>query len=154
MCALTFLIIPCVASAQRTDTVLTVTNQDGVVKRFTIAELRKMPQIEVKAPASMNDTNKVTERGPSLRVVLTAAGAPTGQALRGPNMLLVVVAEASDGYKAAYTLAELDEQFGGRDGIVALTENGRPISETDGPMRIVVAGEMHRARWVRKVPNS
>ena len=66
-------------------------------------------------------------------------------------MLLVVVAEAADGYKAAYTLAELDEQFGGRDGIVALTENGRPRRETDGPFRLVVAGEMHRARWVRKV---
>ena len=78
--------LPRRATAQHTDTVLTVTNQDGVVKRFTIAELRKMPQLEVKAPASMNDTMRVVERGPSLRAVLTAAGAPAGQALRGPNM--------------------------------------------------------------------
>ena len=74
-------------------------------------------------------------RGPSLRSVLTLGGAPTGQMLRGPSMLLVLVAEGSDGYKVAYTLAELDDQFGARDGIIALSENGKALPDNDGPLR-------------------
>ena len=49
----------------------------------------------------------------------------------------------------AYTLSELDEQFGARDGIIALTENGGPLAPGDGPLRIVIGSESHRARWIR-----
>lgn len=58
---------------------------------------------------------------------------------------MLVLAEAADGYKAAYTLAELDEQFGARTAFAALTQNGRPLSAADGPYRIIMAGEAHRA---------
>ena len=85
------------ASGQQADTVLTVTNQDGAVRRFTIANLRALPQVEVKVEG--NDGAPAVERGPSLRALLTLTGAPAGQMLRGPSMLLVIVAEGSDGYK-------------------------------------------------------
>jgi hypothetical protein len=135
------------AMAQHADTAITLTNQDGAVRRFTIADLRALPQIEVKIDG--NDGGPMVERGPSLRALLTLGGAPAGQMLRGPSMLLVIVAEGSDGYKVAYTLAELDEQFGARDGIIALSENGKPLADNDGPLRIVIGAESHRARWIR-----
>jgi hypothetical protein len=147
LAALTVTLAPGRAIGQRADTAITFTNQDGVVHRFTIADLRALPQIEVKTEG--NDGAVLVERGPSLRGLLTSGGAPAGQMLRGPSMLLVLVAEGSDGYKVAYTLAELDEQFGARDGIIALTENGKPLADNDGPLRIVLGAESHRARWIR-----
>jgi hypothetical protein len=66
-------------------------------------------------------------------------------------MTIVVLAEASDGYKVAFALAELDEQFGARTAIVALTENGKPLSARFGPLRVAVKGEAHRARWIRQL---
>ena len=135
------------AAGQRTDTALTVTNAEGVARRFSIADLGALPQVELKLLET--DGSPMIVRGPSLRSILTLAGAPAGQMLRGPSMLLVVVAEGSDGYKVAYTLAELDEQFGARDGLIAIIENGKPLPESDGPLRIVVGSESHRARWVR-----
>jgi hypothetical protein len=135
------------ADAQRPDTSLTLTNQDGVARKLSIAQLRAMPQVELKLQET--DGSPMVVRGPSLRAVLSVGGAPTGQMLRGPSMLLVVIAEGSDGYKVAYTLSELDEQFGARDGIIALSQNGKTLPDADGPMRVVIGTESHRARWVR-----
>lgn len=66
-------------------------------------------------------------------------------------MLIAILAEASDGYRAAYMLAEVDEGFGNRNGILALTQDGEPLSPKDGPYRVVMPGEEHRARWIRMV---
>lgn len=101
---------------------------------------------------SVSGANGVTRyRGPALRSVVTLAGAPEGRALRGPGMTIVVLAEAADKYKVAYTLAEIDEQFGARTALIALTQNGQPIAADEGPMRIVMPGETHRARWIRQL---
>lgn len=70
-----------------------------------------MSQIEVVVEESAS--SRTVFRGPSIRDLMTRQGAPSGQALRGRAMLLAVVAEASDGYRAGYMLSEIDEQFGG-----------------------------------------
>jgi DMSO/TMAO reductase YedYZ molybdopterin-dependent catalytic subunit len=90
-------------------------------------------------------------RGPTQRALMTLVGAPAGHALRGPSMLLAVLAEAADNYKVAYMLAEIDEQFGAKTAILALTQDGHALPARDGPLRIVVAGEEHHARWIRQV---
>jgi hypothetical protein len=82
---------------------------------------------------------------------MSQVGAPAGGALRGPAMTLAILAEAADKYQVAYTPAEIDEQFGGRSVIVALAANGKPLSAQEGPLRIVVAGEEHPARWIRQL---
>jgi hypothetical protein len=66
-------------------------------------------------------------------------------------MTLAVLAEAADNYRVGYMLAEIDEQFGAKSVIVAITQNGQPLPSRDGPFRIVVAGEEHRARWIRQL---
>ena len=64
-------------------------------------------------------------------------------------MTLVVVAEASDGYRAAFSLAELDGDFAGTQVIVADTEDGKPLDAQHGPLRLVVPGDKRQGRWVR-----
>ncbi|HWP02873.1 MAG TPA: hypothetical protein VNL96_05415 [Gemmatimonadaceae bacterium] len=128
---------------------LELVGENGTSKMLTFAELATLPQSDVTVLEQ--NGSKVVFRGPTIRSLMTLVGAPTGHALRGPNMILAVLVEAADGYRVGFMLAELDEQFGARNAIVALTRDGRPLSASDGPLRIVVAGETHRARWVRQV---
>lgn len=137
------------AQAQGPGPALTLIGDSGRTKSLTSAELAALPQVEVREVAK--DSSRIVFRGPTIRDLMTLVGAPTGHALRGPSMLLVVIAEASDGYKVAYALFELDEQFGARTAILALTQNDGPLPASEGPLRVVVAGEQHHARWIRQV---
>ncbi len=128
---------------------LTLIGEDGRTRVLARAELLALPQLEVHAVD--RDSTGLRFRGPTLRSLLTLVGAPTGQALRGPSLTLVVLAEATDGYRVVYSLAELDEQFGAREAILALTQDGVPLSARDGPYRVVISGERHHARWARQI---
>lgn len=137
------------AGAQAGSAVLTLIGETGTAKTLTMTELAALPQNDVMVREP--DSSTAVFRGPTVRALMTLVGAPTGHALRGPSMLLAVLAEAADGYRVAYMLADLDEQFGARLAIVALSQDGRPLPDRDGPLRIVVAGEPHHARWIRQV---
>ena len=49
--------------------------------------------------------------GVPIGALLAKAGVPQGAALRGKSMALAVVAEGSDGYRAVFSIAELDDDF-------------------------------------------
>jgi hypothetical protein len=125
------------AAAQVAPAALELIGEDGASKTLTMADLAGLPQTDV----IVTEPNgaKIVFRGPTLRALMTLVGAPTGHALRGPSMLLAVLAEAADGYRVAYMLAEVDEQFGARTAILALTQNEHPLPPRDGPLRVVVA---------------
>jgi len=59
------------------------------------------------------------------------------------------VAEASDGYRVVFSLAELDSGFQDSDVIVADTVDGGPLGPNQGPFRIVAPHDKRPARWVR-----
>lgn len=80
-----------------------------------------------------------------------AAGLPAGEALRGPALTTMIVAEAADGYRVAFSLAELDAKLGNRSVLVATACDGKPLSADDGPLRLVVPGEARAARSVRQL---
>ena len=128
---------------------ITLVAEDGTERTLGLAELRTLPAQQVAAV--MPDSQRIIFRGPAIRALLTLAGAPEGHDLRGPAMHLIVIAEAADGYKVVYSLAELDPEYGHRAAIVALTEDGHPLSSSDGPFRIVLAGDQHLSRWIRQL---
>ena len=128
---------------------LELIGEKGTAKTLSPAELSALPQTDVTV--TDKDGAKMVFRGPTLRSLVTLVGAPTGHDFRGPNMLIAIVAEASDGYKAAYMLAEVDEGFGNKNAILELTQDGNALPEKDGPFRVVMPGEEHRARWIRMV---
>ncbi|HXZ84872.1 MAG TPA: molybdopterin-binding protein [Myxococcota bacterium] len=128
---------------------LTLVSEDGKETALTLEQLSALPQVEIRV-ADPNGP-EVAFRGPSLHELAIRAGAPAGDALRGRAMTLALLAQAPDGYRVAYTLAELDPSFGARNAIVALTQDGHPLSAHDGPLRVVVEGDQHRARWIRQL---
>jgi len=137
------------AYAQDPGPALTLVGDSGQIKSLSLTDLATLPQSEIREVT--RDSATIVFRGPTLRALMTLVGAPAGHALRGANMALVVIAEASDGYRVAYALAEVDEQFGARTAILALTQNGTKLPATEGPLRVIISGEQHHARWIRQV---
>lgn len=64
-------------------------------------------------------------------------------------MATYVVAEAEDGYKVVFSLAELDSGILDSDVIVADTMDGEALAAKEGPFKIVAPHEKRSARWVR-----
>jgi DMSO/TMAO reductase YedYZ molybdopterin-dependent catalytic subunit len=116
--------------------------------RLTVEDLMKMPQVR----ATVKSHNvEGTYEGPQLRDVLAAVGAPNGEALRGPGLRLVVAVDAADGYRAVFSLAEIDPAFRDRQILLAIRRNGQPLEASEGPFRLIVVDEARPARWVRQV---
>jgi DMSO/TMAO reductase YedYZ molybdopterin-dependent catalytic subunit len=114
---------------------------------LTAADLKAMPR--VKVTAKDHDGTAREYEGVALQSLLAKSGVPQSGELRGKNMTLVVVAEASDGYRAAFSLAELDGYCAGAQVLVADLEDGKPLDTQHGPLRLVVPGDKRQGRWVR-----
>jgi DMSO/TMAO reductase YedYZ molybdopterin-dependent catalytic subunit len=108
-------------------------------------------QVMARAKVTAKDHGGVTHdyEGVTLQALLLQAGVPHGDELRGKNMTLTVVAEGTDGYRAAFSVAELDADFVGAQVLVADTMDGKPLAATEGPLRLVVPGDKRQARAVR-----
>ena len=116
---------------------------------LSAADLAKLKHQTVRA--KRHDGVESQFEGVPLVDILAKAGVPVGNDLRGPAMALYLVVEASDGYRAAFALAELDPAFTDRVILLADRRDGQPLSARDGPLQIVVPGEKKHARWVRQV---
>jgi DMSO/TMAO reductase YedYZ molybdopterin-dependent catalytic subunit len=115
---------------------------------LSAADLKKMPR---KTLAVVNPHDKKTEsyEGVLLEDLLQKAGVPHGEQLRGASMTTYVIAEASDGYRVVFSLAELDSGILDSDVIIADTMDGAPLPDKAGPFRLVAPHEKRPARWVR-----
>lgn len=125
-----------------------VGGENGKSLHFGAAELAKLQQHTISAQAH---GQTLTCTGPNLIDLLVAVGAPQGQALRGKALALYVHVSAADGYRAVFSLAELDPEFRGAVPIVTATCNGKPLDSSTGPFRLVVPGDKRPARWVHQV---
>jgi molybdopterin-dependent oxidoreductase-like protein protein len=74
---------------------------------------------------------------------------PAFRKARGSSMATYVIAEAEDGYRVVFSLAELDSGILESDVIVADTMDGAPLAAKEGPFRLVAPHEKRPARWVR-----
>jgi hypothetical protein len=83
--------------------------------------------------------------------ILKKAGIKQGKELRGEQLATYLLVEAADGYRVVFALPELDEAFTDRVVLLADRRDGKPLSDREGPFRIVVPDEKRPARWVRQV---
>lgn len=88
--------------------------------------------------------------GVALVDLLRAAGAMP-DALRGPHLARYVLVTARDGYRAVFSLAELDPSLGNNAAVLADRCDGEALGDEAGPLRLVAPAESRPARWVRQV---
>jgi len=117
---------------------LTVVAPSGTVKVLGEADLAGLPRETVKLGAKAYE-------GPMLSYVLRAGGLPVGARLHGEPLRAFVVVEGKDGFKAVYSLAELDRDF--HDDVVILADkaDGAPLAGKEAPWRLVSGGD--RKAW-------
>jgi len=115
---------------------------------FEIAELRRLPAAEIRAPD--HEGAEISYRGVHLWRLLNRAGV-TGGELRGARLEQYLVAEAADGYRAVLALPEADSAYQTRAVIVAYEADGKPLGTRSGPLQLIVEADRHHGRWVRQL---
>ena len=117
--------------------------------KLNAADLGKLPRRAVRAKD--HDGKESEYEGSPLIEVLKLAGVKFGEGLRGKNLALYLVVEASDGYRAVYALPELDPAYTDKTIMLVDKRDGKALDAKEGPLRIVVPDEKMRARWARQV---
>ena len=117
--------------------------------KLTAAEIATLPRTTVRARDHSGAES--TFEGVALVEVLKLAGVPLGEKLRGKAVSNYLVVDAVDGYRAVFAIPELDPAFTDQVILLADKRDGKPLSATEGPFRIVVPHEKRQGRWVRQV---
>jgi Oxidoreductase molybdopterin binding domain len=121
--------------------------------RMEAAALHQLPRMEVRTTDPHDPGKEIVYAGIPLMEVLKAGGLLLDSSMAGIRdiVAMTVLVAASDGYRAAFALAELEPEL--TDGVILLadTKDGQPLSPREGPFRIIVPGEKRPARWVRQV---
>ena len=127
----------------------TLTVSGDIEKRLSLKaeDLAGMPRETVSIP-DPNGT-KVEYEGVPLREILGRAGAPLGDQLRGKNLTTYILAKAADGYEVVFAIGEIDASFGNERVLVADKRDGKPLTGTQGPFRLVCPDDKAGARSVR-----
>ena len=113
-------------------------------------DVAHLPRTSVEVSESHSGEKEIYE-GVLLCDLLAKACLKLGEGLRGPELAKYVVAEASDGYAALYSIAEIDPSISNNRILLADTMNGNLLDTKQGPFRIVVPNDKRPARWVRMV---
>jgi DMSO/TMAO reductase YedYZ molybdopterin-dependent catalytic subunit len=128
--------------------ILKVSGDVPTALTLTADNLAHMPR-ETAVLTNEHDGSQSTYEGVLLREILKKAGAPFGHDLRGKALASYIVAKAGDGYQVLFTPAELDADFANERILVVDKRGGQPLSEHEGPLRLVVDGDKRPARSVR-----
>jgi DMSO/TMAO reductase YedYZ molybdopterin-dependent catalytic subunit len=135
------------AAPQSGPSMLLVTGAVSQDLKLSLDDLRKLPRKSVSTKG--HDDQMHQYDGVPIGALLAKAGVPQGSALRGKSMALAVVAEGSDGYRAVFSVAELDDDFAGEAVLVVDSIDGQPLVGDQGPLRLIVPGDKRQARGVR-----
>jgi hypothetical protein len=119
----------------------------GQVVTLTAADVAAAP----RATVSLTHDGKTSRfEGARLDALLIKVDAPLGRALRGPALADVVLAKASDGYRVALALSDVDPGIRTEPVILADRQDGQPLGK-DGPFRLVAGGDLRPARAAQGV---
>jgi len=137
-----------VAQASPGPATLKITGAVSTPLTLTVAQLKSLPRTTLRV-VNPHEKKEESYEGVLLETLLQKAGAPHGEGLRGQLMTSYVVAEAEDGYRVVFALAELDSGFLDSQVLVADTIDGAPLGPKLGPLRLVAPHEKRPARWIR-----
>lgn len=127
---------------------------DGDVTELTLSidDLEQLDVVEVE----WNHRGETrTFQAIPLESLLRSVGVEPGAMISGlppadvrPGWKLAVIATASDGFQATFSVAELFHGMGQTEAYVALRENGQPLGDVHGPLRLIVPSDGEGSRCV------
>jgi len=93
----------------------------------------------------------VSFEGVALKSVLEKAGVGFGDLLKGKRLASCLLVSGADGFQVVIVLPELDPSFTDKQVVLAFLQEGKPLSASDGPFRIMIPDEKRMSRWVKQV---
>jgi DMSO/TMAO reductase YedYZ molybdopterin-dependent catalytic subunit len=102
---------------------------------------------------SGEETVSTSFTGVPLWQVLSAAQPNFNADVRNDKLGMSIVVTASDGYQAVIAWGEIDPETGAQPILVAYAENGAPIADSQGGIRLIVPGDKRGGRYVSGVVN-
>lgn len=123
---------------------------NGKTTAFTADQIAAVPHQSATA-YNYHEKAVHTYGGVPVHDLLAEVGVAFGEKLRGTGLRQVVVVHCRDGYAIVFALAEFDPDFNPRTILLSDTEDGKPTSAGQGPLRLVVPGDKRPARWARQV---
>jgi len=127
---------------------LVVQGTGGTTVALSASDLSKLPQQTVQVT---DHGTPATFESVLLTDVLAKVDLPVGEKFHSTAASYYLLVEAKDGYRATFAWAELDSTFADKAVYVVTKRDGKPLSEKEGPFRLVAPGEKRAARWVRQV---
>jgi hypothetical protein len=121
----------------------------GQTRIVTAADIAAMPHRSVMLAPEGGGVARRYE-GPSLADLAASVGAPRGP-LHGASLADIVVVKGADGYRVAFSLADLDPATRREAIILADRVDGGPLPAKEAPFRLAVEGDLRPARSVRMV---
>jgi hypothetical protein len=156
LCSLLFLwtwIAGCAtqAVAPRNDVADLVIDGDVQERVLTIADLEALGAADV---AWTHKENTTVYRAVPLEAVLRSAGVTPGEMSGAPaekraGWKYAVLATATDGFQATFSVAEVFKAMGRTEAFVALSESAKPATRAEGRFRLIVTSDGEGSRSVR-----
>ncbi len=119
---------------------------------ITPHDLGKFPsqsvEVSFQGPKGLE---KHTFTGVPLHAVIEAAKIQVNASHRNDLLCKYIVVTASDGYEALISYGEIAPNFGNKPILLAWEQDGAPLAGSNGPLRLVVPGDGHGARYVSGV---
>lgn len=135
-----------VLGQSESSTALEVAGDIPTPLHLSLAELQAMPRTSLTVK---DDGVDVVYEGVWVHQILARTGLPQGTNLRGKALATGVLAEATDGYRVLFSIAELDPVFRDQQVLLADRVDGKALLPHQGPLRLVISGETRGARAVR-----
>jgi hypothetical protein len=142
----------CLAAAPATTqpgALLKVSGQVPHPLSLTAQALATMPHVTLATKD--RDGKETSYSGVPIRTILDQAGVPSTQRMRNGAVALALVVEAADGYRAVFSLIEIDTQPADRPVLLADQRDSKPLVPPEAPWRLIVPGDQRPTRWVRQV---
>ncbi|MFZ0312910.1 MAG: molybdopterin-dependent oxidoreductase [Candidatus Korobacteraceae bacterium] len=138
------------SAQQKNQASITLEGLDGTKLTFTLEQLRQMPQESVTL-ANPSANSKEPYEGVLLRDLLEKVNATFGKKLHAEDLRDYVEVAGRDGYRVVFALAELDPSLQDNKVLVAISNEGKPLDDSLGPIRVIVPQDKRQARSVRQV---
>ena len=118
---------------------------------WTVEKLGKEFSGDIKTVPFTLKGEKGTAKCVSLIALVQAAKLHVNPKIKNHELAFCVVVKATDGYTVAFSFGELSPTHGKRDVWIALEKDGKPLSDRDAPVQLIVSDDEKPARWVHAV---
>ena len=136
-------------AAETTAVVLTIRGAVDQPLPLRLADLEAMPHTTLKAREKNGD--EATFDGVALSELIQRAKPHFTEKCCSNAANACLVVRAADGYRVLFAMAEVQTNFTNRPILLAHQRDGKPLLDSQGPLRLIVPDEKLHSRWVRQV---